>query len=165
MIRNTQLAILLALLLLVCPKSFGFTLPVSTVHHASLSTTRLRMATVSVRTPSQEDAEQMGIREWPQQAKSKGTFEESCTEGNSLTRYVLDGTCSVEVTSEEDDDDKEQFSLSPGSLLEVTGPANLRWQVTSPEMILLTPGFEQLGLFAGVAVGLVVLLGALIALS
>lgn len=123
--------------------------------------TRLCMVDVSVRTPSQEEAEKLGIREWPQQAKS-GSFQESCQEGEKLVRYVLDGQGKVEVL---DSEESKQISVAPGLLLEVSGEATLNWEVTSDEMIVLTPGFEQLGLFAGVAVALVVLLGALIANS
>ena len=121
------------------------------------------MATVEVKTPSQEEAETMGIREWPQQAKSKGSFVESSKEGQTLVRYVLDGQGSVEI--QDSDDQSQTIPVKPGSLLEVTGEATLSWDVTTKEMILLTPGFEQMGIFAGVALALVVLLGALVATS
>ena len=120
------------------------------------------MAEITVRTPSQEEAEGLGIREWPQQAKPRGSFQESCQEGQSLVRYVLDGQAKVQVS---DAEESKEVSMPPGSLLEVTGEATLSWDVTSPEVIILTPGFEQVGLFAGVAVTMVVVLGALIALS
>ena len=120
------------------------------------------MVDVTLTTPSQGEAESLGIREWPQQAKSKGTFEESCKEGQTLVRYILDGQGSVEVA---DSDESKQISVAPGSLVEVKGEATLSWSVTSNEMIILTPGFEQVGLFAGVAVAMVVLLGALVATS
>ena len=125
-------------------------------------TRRLQMAEVSVTKPSQEEAETMGIREWTQQAKSKGSFVEACQEGQTLVRYVLDGQGSVQISSSQQD---QTISMTPGSLLEVTGEATLSWDVTSKEMIILTPNFEQVGIFAGVALGLVVLLGALIAAS
>ena len=114
-------------------------------------------AEVSITAPTQEEAEQMGIREWPQQAKSKGTFTESSKDGQTLTRYILDGTGRVQV------DDKVPLAVKPGDVLEVTGEGKLTWEVLSDEMVLLTPGFEQVGLFAGVAVGLVLLLAALFA--
>lgn len=123
------------------------------------SSTKL-FATVSVRTPSQEEAEGLGIREWPQQAKSKGAFQEVCQD--TLVRYVLDGQGSVQVT---DGEESKQVAMAPGSLLEVSGEATLDWVVASDEMIILTPGFEQGGLFAGVTLAVVVLLGALIATS
>lgn len=121
------------------------------------------MATVEFKTPSQEEAESMGIREWPQQAKSKGSFVESSKEGQTLVRYVLDGQGSVKI--QDNEDQSQTISMQPGSLLEVTGEATLSWDVTTNEMILLTPGFEQVGKFAGVVVALVVLLGALVAAS
>jgi len=120
------------------------------------------MAEVSLSTPSQSDAETMGIREWPQQAKSQGNFVESCKNGQTLVRYVLEGQGNVQVTSTQSSD---KYAVKPGSLLQVEGEATLSWDITSKEMIILTPGFEQVGLFAGVAVGLVVLVGALIATS
>jgi hypothetical protein len=112
--------------------------------------------------PSQSEAESLGIREWPQQARSKGSFEEVSREGQTLVRYVLDGEAKVTV-AKENIPQKETFLMRPGSLLEVRGEAKLTWQVVSEEIILLTPGFEQLGLFAGVILGLVMVMGALIA--
>jgi quercetin dioxygenase-like cupin family protein len=114
-------------------------------------------ANCQITLPTQDEAEQMGIREWPQQAKAKGTFTESSKADKTLTRYILDGKGKVQV------DNESPFTVKAGDLVEVTGQATLTWEVTSDEMILLTPGFEQLGLFAGVVLGLVVLLGALTA--
>lgn len=128
------------------------------------TSSRLNMANVEVKTPSQEEAENLGIREWPQQAKSKGSFVESCQEGKTLVRYVLEGQGNVEII-EGGEDPSQSISMKPGSLLEVAGEATLSWEVTSSEMILLTPGFEQFGIFAGVALALVALLGALVATS
>ena len=136
------------------------------IYRRSLGSTRfgLNMARIEVKTPSQEEAESMGIREWPQQAKSKGSFVESCEEGKTLVRYVLDGQSTVEITQSEEEP-SQTISMRPGSLLEVTGEATLSWEVTSNEMILLTPSFEQVGIFSGVALALVVLLGAHVATS
>eukprot|EP00527_Entomoneis_sp_CCMP2396_P009284 CAMPEP_0198138358 /NCGR_PEP_ID=MMETSP1443-20131203/1766_1 /TAXON_ID=186043 /ORGANISM="Entomoneis sp., Strain CCMP2396" /LENGTH=121 /DNA_ID=CAMNT_0043800099 /DNA_START=254 /DNA_END=619 /DNA_ORIENTATION=- len=117
---------------------------------------------VSVKTPSQKQAETMGIREWPQQTKAKGSFVEISQEGETLVRYVLDGTAIITASSAQE---QKVVSMTPGSLLEVTGEATVSWDVTSHELILLTPNFEQVGIFAGVALGLVLLVGALIATS
>jgi hypothetical protein len=130
----------------------------------SLHQTRLFLSNVRVTTPSQAQAEEMGLREWPQQAKSKGTWEESVKEGQTVVRYVLDGQASVKVNCGTEES-TEQVTMKAGSLLEVTGQATLLWQVVSDEIILLTPNFEQVGVFAGVVAAMVVLLGALIATS
>lgn len=118
-------------------------------------------------TPSQAEAEALGIREWPQQARSKGSFEEVTQEGQTLIRYVLDGEANVIVVKKnsQNKENKESFLMRPGCLLEVRGEAILSWQIESEEVILLTPGFEQVGLFAGVVIGLIMVMGALIASS
>lgn len=165
-------------ILLCCWLSFGhgFSLLTTTTPEATHTSGRsyrqpqqlLAMATVNTRSPTQEEAEEMGIREWPQQAKQQGSFQEVCQDDDkSLVRYVLDGSGSVTITSleDEDNDQEQKVAVAPGSLVEVTGTARLTWQVDSKEMILLTPGFEQLGLFAAVAVGLVVIVAGLLALS
>lgn len=106
-------------------------------------------ATVSITTPSPDDAADMGIREWPQQTKNAGSWSETVDDGESLVRYVLDGTGSVSI-------DGQVNSVGPGSLIEVTGQATLDW--TGKEaMIILTPGYEQTGLLVGVAALLVIL--------
>jgi hypothetical protein len=71
-------------------------------------------------------------------------------------RYVLDGKGTVTI------DDDQQQNVSPGSLVEVSGPAALVWE-TSSEMLVLTPGFEEGGKLIAVALVLVVLCGSLIA--
>jgi hypothetical protein len=93
---------------------------------------------------------------------TKESFKKKSSQDGSLVRYILDGTANVQVTTMVD---KKQVVVSPGNLLEVKGEATLKWQVTSEEMILLTPGFEQTGLFVGVLIGSVLVLAALIALS
>ncbi len=104
----------------------------------------------------------MGIREWPQRARSKGSFEEVSQEGQTLVRYVLDGEAKV-IVAKQSVPQTETFIMRPGSLLEVHGEAKLTWRVESEEIILLTPGFEQLRLFAGVILGLSMVMEALIA--
>mmetsp|Transcript_4753 Transcript_4753/g.12075 ORF Transcript_4753/g.12075 Transcript_4753/m.12075 type:complete len:281 (+) Transcript_4753:3-845(+) len=138
---------------------------------------------VNVQTPTQEEAESFGIREWSQQAWQQGTFIETAAASDATTtttRYVLEGegqltvvsssaTTTIAATNENDNDNKKQVvKLRPGTLVEVTGGGGgvqLDWDITSKEMILLTPGFEEIGLFVGVLVGFVGLVGALVTLS
>lgn len=109
----------------------------------------------------------MGIREWPQQLK-QGTWQErtSTTSSNSLIRYVLDGSGSLEIVNLDDNGgiimSSETTQVGPGTLVEVTGDnLSLTW-TAKDEMIVLTPGFEQTGLLAGVALGTIVILGGLL---
>mmetsp|Transcript_4752 Transcript_4752/g.12071 ORF Transcript_4752/g.12071 Transcript_4752/m.12071 type:complete len:280 (+) Transcript_4752:3-842(+) len=136
---------------------------------------------VNVQTPTQEEAESFGIREWSQQARQQGTFVETVADATTTTtRYVLEGegqltvvsssaTTTTTTSNKKDNDNKTQVvKLRPGTLVEVTGgggDVQLNWDITSKEMILLTPGFEEIGLFVGVIVGFVGLVGALVTLS
>mmetsp|Transcript_13442 Transcript_13442/g.22265 ORF Transcript_13442/g.22265 Transcript_13442/m.22265 type:complete len:162 (+) Transcript_13442:54-539(+) len=104
-------------------------------------------STVKISTPSPEDAADMGIREWPQQKKSIGGWSESVGDGETLVRYVLDGTGSVTIV---DDDNAQTSAVQSGSLVEVTGIAKVEWAVDD-SMIILTPGYEEGGLFVGAA--------------
>ena len=115
----------------------------------------LAAATVSSSTPSQAECEAMGIREWPQQVKSK-SWTEQAQEGTELTRYILEGQGTLVV------DRSTKETLAPGKLITVSGPATLEWQATSADMIVLTPGYEQGGLLLAVGGGLVILVIALI---
>lgn len=159
MLRPGVLFVLLSNAFSFSPSTFTITRQAQ--WNSPLTTSSLFMVDVTVTSPSQDEAEALGIRKWPQ-AKSKGSFQESCRDGQSLVRYVLDGQGSVQISYGEESKD---LSVSPGSLLEVKGEANLNWSISSREMIILTPGFEEVGRFAGVAVALVVLLGALVSIS
>jgi hypothetical protein len=117
------------------------------------------MAVVSVTTPSPDAAADLGIRDWPQQLK-KGSWSEASDPGQTLVRYVLDGTGTVEIESNQS---SKSSVLGPGTLIEVTGEAHLSWEASSSEMILLTPGFEERGKLLGVAALMVIVCGALIA--
>jgi hypothetical protein len=117
------------------------------------------MADVSVTSPSPDDAAAMGIREWPQQLK-KGSWEEKSNEGQTLVRYVLDGTGVLEI--ETDDLPKTTNKLSSGTLVEVSGESSLSWRADD-EMIILTPGFEEGGKFIGVILVMLLTFGALLA--
>ena len=108
---------------------------------------------VKISTPSPDEAASMGIREWPQQVKSN-IWSES---GSDLTRYVLDGKGYLTY------DKETRIEVGPGSLVEVDSePSQLVWEITSNEMIILTPGYEEGGKLLAVAATLVVLAGALI---
>jgi hypothetical protein len=123
------------------------------------------MAKIDIQTPSPEDAASMGIRDWPQQVKS-GAWSEFVAEDKTVIRYVLDGTGSVDIV-DEDIAETKFVTIGPGTLIEVTGPVTLKWMVNNnnnnnQDMILLTPGFEENGLFAGVAVAVIALFGFLV---
>jgi hypothetical protein len=77
-----------------------------------------------------------------------GGWSESVGDGETLVRYVLDGTGSVTIVDE--DDGGQTSAVRSGSLVEVTGIATVKWTVDD-DMIILTPGYEELGLFVGAA--------------
>jgi hypothetical protein len=135
--------------------------PRSSSRTMASSTTTRDMARVQVSRPSSDVAAAQGIREWPQQTKG-GSWREDSEDGELLTRYVLEGTGTVEI---QQDGNARSFPLAPGTLVEVDGKAALSWTTSSPEMIILTPGFEQGGVFAAVAAVVLVLFGSLVALS
>ena len=116
--------------------------------------------TFSVEQPEPDKAANMGIREWPQQVKTS-SYQETIDDGKEVTRYILEGQGSVEFESE--GTKKKTTKVSPGTLVTATGPALLKWTVKE-ELIVLTPGYEQGGLFVGAAAVLVALI-AVIALT
>ena len=111
---------------------------------------------VDLSTPSQDEAVELGIREWPQQVKS-GTWTESVDAGSSLTRYILEGRGTVTLGS------GDKKSLSPGMLLTFTDESMIEWEASTADMIILTPGYEEGGKLAAVFAILVLLLGAIVA--
>jgi hypothetical protein len=117
-------------------------------------------AQISTSSPSQVEAEDLGIREWPQQVK-RGRWSEEAKNGQTLSRYILEGEGIVFIA--DDKARKETKKLRVGTLLEVKGPALLEWEATSPELIVLTPGFEEGGKFLAVAGSLIALTAALVA--
>ena len=136
------------------------------LHHSTLL---LRLANknnidepvVSVSSPSQAEAEAMGIRDWPQQAK-QGEWEEDVVPADGLVRYVLEGTGTLIMEEEMED---FVVALKPGTLIKVNGTqqlVRLRWKADST-MILLTPGFEESGVLLGVVAATLVTFGVLIA--
>uniref|UniRef100_A0A7S2VDB0 Altered inheritance of mitochondria protein 24, mitochondrial n=1 Tax=Entomoneis paludosa TaxID=265537 RepID=A0A7S2VDB0_9STRA len=169
---QTALCLFLVLLIAFPCLSLSFTAapkaPWQPMRQRSLKAFRLNLSPSDiVRSPSQEEAVELGTREWPQQLK-KGTWTESISVGQSLVRYVLEGSGSVEIISLEEGDGSddatamaEQSSLRvqvrPGSLLEIAGEATVSWTTTSEEMIILTPGYEEGGNLIFAAAALLVL--------
>jgi len=135
------------------------------------TTTTLLLSQVDVTTPSSDEAVAMGARDWPQRTRT-GTWSESFVTGQRATRYVLEGSGALVATTYDDEGEKEAMVMAegsetrrrvgPGTLVEVTGRADLYWDVDK-EMIVLTPGYEEGGLLLAVGALLVVLCGALIA--
>eukprot|EP00970_Alexandrium_tamarense_P007786 scaffold1486_cov186-Alexandrium_tamarense.AAC.8 len=132
--------------------SFHLTAPSSTTLSAT-SNNNNKDNTVQITYPTSEDAASMGIRDWPQQFKSK-PWSESISEGQIATRYILNGKGRVTInyfnqfTGEEEWRRDER--VYPGTLVEVDGEATLSWVVDDERegMIVLTPGFEEGGKFA-----------------
>jgi uncharacterized cupin superfamily protein len=122
--------------------------------------TEMRLAptsNVDISSPSPDQAAEMGVRDWPQQLK-KGTWSEQVPEGQTLIRYILDGTGTLVVNR------GKRATVGPGTLIEINGDASIEWEA-SDEMIILTPGFEEGGKLLIVAVAFVVLCASLIATS
>ncbi len=116
-------------------------------------------ATPKYTMPSQEEAVELGIREWPQQTKSSSWTDEA-QEGQTLVRYILQGSGTLIVNG----GDSKKFAT--GMLMEVEGPVSLEWKKDDGEdCIILTPGFENGGLFVGAFLGFMAMVAALVALS
>lgn len=123
---------------------------------------------IGVSVPSQAQCEALGVREWPQQSKT-GSWNERVAPENTLVRYVLEGTGSLDVCSDETQDDespgtKQSIAVKPGTLVEIqpgTPAVRLEWKCDG-EIVLLTPGFEEGNVFLGVIAGIVLLFGALL---
>mmetsp|Transcript_10899 Transcript_10899/g.25817 ORF Transcript_10899/g.25817 Transcript_10899/m.25817 type:complete len:233 (-) Transcript_10899:366-1064(-) len=142
------------------------------------STTSLAVVSPRVSVPSQAECETLGIREWPQQSKT-GSWTETVKPGSSLVRYVLEGSGSLAIlggneaiassSSSSSSFSSSPIAVSPGTLVEIEADADegsdvrLAWTTSNDaEMILLTPGFEEGGVFLGVLAGILVLFGALL---
>jgi len=145
--------------------TLGFSTSTSKTHTVRPVTT-LHAAAPKFTFPSQEEAVELGIREWPQQTKVRSEWSEEVQQKQTLVRYILQGTGTVTVTDDSRNKRSEKKNFQPGFMLEVEGPATLDWNKSDNEdVVILTPGFEQGGLFLGAILGLVGLTGALIALS
>ncbi len=141
-------------------KSHSLSSSLQSLTSTSTSTSAL-YASPKFTMPSQEESVELGIREWPQTTKNDETWSEQAAEGQTLVRYILQGSGTVTI-------DNETKKFNTGLLLEVECPASLEWKKDvslSEPIIILTPGFENVGLFAGALVGFVALCGALVALS
>eukprot|EP00536_Pseudo-nitzschia_multiseries_P001448 jgi/Psemu1/283022/fgenesh1_pg.18_\ len=120
---------------------------------------------ITITVPSQTECETLGIREWPQQSKT-GSWTETVASGTGLVRYVLEGSGSVRIAGAQ----QQAVRVGPGTLVEIEIEDNdndesslVEWSSDSgKEMILLTPGFEEGGVFLGVLAGILVLFGALL---
>lgn len=145
------------------PKNDILFLSSSTSSSSLISSSRRKTTLQSFTNPSQEESVALGIREWPQQTKTQLSWVEEVKEGNTLTRYVLQGSGDVTVVSSSKTLNKST-KFQPGLLIEINGPATLNWKRSSDEgVIILTPGYEQGGLLIGVGLSFVILCGALIA--
>jgi len=120
-----------------------------------------------VTTPTPDQAAGMGARDWPQQVRT-GSWFETLSKGETVTRYILEGEGFVTVTAMAVDKKKK---VGPGTLVEAKGPVELRWKVFDAgndggkgkgEMIVLTPGYEEGASLAIVAVAFVVLCAVLV---
>lgn len=120
---------------------------------------------IGVSVPSQSKCEALGVREWPQQSKT-GTWTEGVSPEASVQRYILEGSGKLSVVVD-DSGDATAITLKPGTLVEIgvgTPSVTLEWECgpNCPEIILLTPGFEEGNVFLGVIAGIVVLFGVLL---
>jgi hypothetical protein len=115
---------------------------------------------VKISFPSSDEAAEIGVRDWPQQTKG-GVWEEYSKDGDVLVRYVLDGTGTLEIV---ENGKKSSNRLAPGTLIEIDGEAKISWTVSSTNMIILTPNFEEGKLFLAVAAIVVVTFLALLTL-
>jgi len=101
---------------------------------------------------SPEESAERGLRDWPQQEKGPGSWQEQCKDGDSLVRYILDGSAVVTVT---DSQSSISESLTPGSMIEVSDAAKVEWQAEEP-VLILTPNYEEFGFFVVVLVTLAI---------
>ena len=121
--------------------------------------------------PTQDESVELGIREWPQQIKTERIWSEHVKEGKQLVRYILQGSGKVTVLvdrTKEGNDGGLVNEFNTGVMVEVDGPAELVWiksDTDDDDIIILTPTYEQSGLFIGAIAGFVVLCGGLIGLT
>ena len=133
---------------------------------APTSHSKLFESMMEVKMPSENEAVSLGIREWPQQLK-KGAWSEKVDDGKMSCVYVLDGSASVSVTllneaGEPKTDLPSEHVIVPGSLLETMGPAQLEFEATDDEILILTPDYQQGTLLAAAGALFIVVCGALI---
>ncbi|KAJ1457583.1 hypothetical protein M885DRAFT_515190 [Pelagophyceae sp. CCMP2097] len=126
----------------------------ATGRHGSL------LNSIRVSNLSPQVAMEKGVRDWPFTTRGPGVFEEMVEAGT--VRYVLEGEATVEYSVFAGGNSADApLAVSPGSLVEVDKECNLRW-TAAQDLVVLTPTFEQGGLyFAGLA-AVVVVFGALV---
>jgi hypothetical protein len=66
--------------------------------------------------PTQEESVNLGIREWPQQTKSQSTWEEEVKDGETLIRYILQGSGDLII----DGNTNRPNKFNTGLLIEVS---------------------------------------------
>jgi len=134
----------------------------------------LHQSNIDITTPNPDDAADLGARDWPQRLRRGPGWSERVAEEQVATRYILDGSGSVSVSLLNKAGgtviSSTSRTIGPGTLIEITGPAEVDWTVDAErssgdegEMIVLTPGYEEAGLLVGVAAAFVVLCGVLVA--
>lgn len=119
------------------------------------------MAVLTPSTPTQEELEQQGVRDWPQ-TSNRGPFEDVCEAG--ALRYVLQGSGIVraQMGAQPASEDPE-VAVDVGTMLEVSEPCTLVWMPDNKlGFVLLTPEYKGPPLLA-VAAAFFVLFGGLIA--
>mmetsp|Transcript_41635 Transcript_41635/g.81616 ORF Transcript_41635/g.81616 Transcript_41635/m.81616 type:complete len:180 (+) Transcript_41635:67-606(+) len=127
------------------------------------STALYTVSSSSFTVPTQEESVGRGIREWPQQTKSQKSWEDTVIDGETLTRYILEGSGTLTVVGDSTFITKKK-KFDAGLLVEITGPATVSWaRVGDGDVVILTPGYEQGGLLVAAALTLVALIGALVA--
>ena len=108
-----------------------------------------------IQSPTQAEAESLGIRDWPSTAR-KAPFEEECAEG--ALRYVLEGRGAVTSGV------NTSVAIAPNSLLSVTtDSSSLSWTLDEDcdELVVLTPEYQGppialvAGVFAILCIGLI----------
>ena len=119
------------------------------------------VAVLSPTTPTQEELETQGVRDWPQ-TSSRGPFEDTCNAG--ALRYVLQGSGTVraQLGASPAPQDPE-VAVEVGTMLEVSEPCKLVWMPDNKlGFVILTPEYKGPPLLA-VAAAFLVLFGGLIA--
>ena len=124
----------------------------ATIVPSSAARIRLEFTKTS---PTQIEAEDLGIRDWPSIART-AAFEEACTEGS--LRYVLEGRGFVTSGV------NNSVPVTPNSLLRVTTDSStLSWTLDEgcDELVVLTPEYQGppialvAGVFAVLCIGLI----------
>lgn len=121
-------------------------------HRHPLRTTRRAAGAdddpVSVRTVSEAEVDERGMRDWPLTAQPK-SFSDRYTAGEEL--FVQEGSAELRVSEFLDAKEElcETVSLKSGLLLTVNQDCAIEWKVTEP-LVLLTPTFQDSGAFLAV---------------